>query len=501
MKKLLIISYLLLLTCYFALGQTWDSVGSGVNGPVYAMAVYNGELYVGGQFSSAGGVPANNIAKWNGKNWSTVGSGLTYLPIYAQTAKTVKTLTVHNGILYAGGQFDTAGGIPAKCIAQWNGSTWDSVSNTFPGVGVAGINTLLWDDSVLFAGGGTGGGCRSLVYNLPPYGIYQWNGSSWSSLDGAGVSFEENWQGICHEGGVTNIATVNALTMYNNSLTIGGHYTLADSANLSSQSISFWNGLNWAGANSGLLPASLANTVVYTYGPYSAYTIGNAANVNALLNFNGTLYAGGDFQMSSGITCIAQWNGYSWAPVGYGILGVTVNALAAYNGHVFAGGYFYQANTSNGNGTLANSIAKWVDTAWQPVDSGVNVTGTIQALVEYNGALYAAGSFNTAGSLNVSNIAVYTEDSSHTKNVSEPLVSTVVYPNPNSGTFYVAAQNYPAGSHIEIYDVFGRKAFDELLAGNTTQVNLTGHVSQGIYMYRVKSVNNAVLSTGKFEVM
>ncbi len=501
MKKLLLTFYILLFTSYFALGQSWGAVGSGVNGPVYAMAVYNGELYVGGQFDSAGGIPANNIAKWDGKNWSAVGTGLTYLPIYPQTAKTVKTLTVHNGILYAGGQFDTAGGIRAICIAQWNGSNWDSVSNTFPGVRVAGINTLLWDDSVLFAGGGSGGDGSIYVCTTPPYGIYQWNGSSWSSLAAGGGYFAENWHGICHEGGIDNIASVNTLTQYNNSLVIGGRYTQADNGKLASQSVSFWNGLNWVGADAGLLPASLANTTVYNYGPYVAYTIGNAANVNALLSFNGRLYAGGDFEMSSGITCIAQWNGYSWAPVGYGILGVSVNALAAYNGNLFAGGYFYQANTSNGNGTLANSIAKWVDTAWQPVDSGVNVTGTIQALVEYNGALYAAGSFNTAGSLNVSNIAVYTEDSSHTKNVSEPLVSTVVYPNPNSGTFYVAAQNYPAGSHIEIYDVFGRKAFDELLAGNTTQVNLAGQVSQGIYIYRVKASDDAVLASGKFEVM
>jgi hypothetical protein len=31
--------------------DTWDSVGSGVNGPVYALAFYNGQLYAGGTFT------------------------------------------------------------------------------------------------------------------------------------------------------------------------------------------------------------------------------------------------------------------------------------------------------------------------------------------------------------------------------------------------------------------------------------------------------------------
>ena len=48
--------------------QTWSAVGSGTDFRVVALAVYNSELYVGGQFSTAGGITANNIAKWKGKN-------------------------------------------------------------------------------------------------------------------------------------------------------------------------------------------------------------------------------------------------------------------------------------------------------------------------------------------------------------------------------------------------------------------------------------------------
>src|SRR5262245_55766850 len=35
-----------------------------------------GNLYVGGVFTTAGGVFATNIAKWNGSTWSAIGSGI-----------------------------------------------------------------------------------------------------------------------------------------------------------------------------------------------------------------------------------------------------------------------------------------------------------------------------------------------------------------------------------------------------------------------------------------
>src|SRR5665213_1693824 len=65
-------------------GTSWSNLGDG-SGLSYnncscyvavcAMKVYNGELYVGGTFSKAGNMTVNNIAKWNGQTWSELGSG------------------------------------------------------------------------------------------------------------------------------------------------------------------------------------------------------------------------------------------------------------------------------------------------------------------------------------------------------------------------------------------------------------------------------------------
>ncbi|MBK7573616.1 MAG: hypothetical protein IPI10_19220 [Bacteroidetes bacterium] len=41
------------------------------------MCVWNNALYIGGDFTIAGGVTVNRICKWDGTNFSSVGSGFT----------------------------------------------------------------------------------------------------------------------------------------------------------------------------------------------------------------------------------------------------------------------------------------------------------------------------------------------------------------------------------------------------------------------------------------
>ena len=96
-------------------GVNWSALvgpnGEGADGTVFSMTMYNGKLIVGGSFLEAGGEVVSGIATWNGTNWeplvgSTGGIGVSILPIGF-----VSALAVYNGDLYVGGLFQTAGGV------------------------------------------------------------------------------------------------------------------------------------------------------------------------------------------------------------------------------------------------------------------------------------------------------------------------------------------------------------------------------------------------------
>jgi hypothetical protein len=78
-------------------------------------------LFAGGRFLTIDGVPANNIAVWDGAAWSALDSGLVRTSGFAQ----VLTMAVFDDgsgdALFVGGRFDLAGGAPASRIAKWDG--------------------------------------------------------------------------------------------------------------------------------------------------------------------------------------------------------------------------------------------------------------------------------------------------------------------------------------------------------------------------------------------
>jgi hypothetical protein len=78
--------------------------GSGV----YGLAVSGSDLYAAGVFTTAGGTPANQIAKWNGSSWTALGSGLNGPAV----------LAISGSDLFAGGKFTTAGGKVSAYVAH-----------------------------------------------------------------------------------------------------------------------------------------------------------------------------------------------------------------------------------------------------------------------------------------------------------------------------------------------------------------------------------------------
>ena len=94
----------------------------GMDDPVNALAVGpDGSLYAGGRFTTAGGVAANSIARWDGTSWH---------PLDNEMDDGVLALAIDvDGTLYAGGQFTTANGVEVNHIASWDGTSWHSLEN------------------------------------------------------------------------------------------------------------------------------------------------------------------------------------------------------------------------------------------------------------------------------------------------------------------------------------------------------------------------------------
>jgi hypothetical protein len=163
-------------------GQDWHPLGSGIAdgavvGVVDDLVEYDDQLIVGGYFFSAGGVPARSIAAWDGdtETWSALGSGITGGEI-----PRVHALAVFNGDLIAAGDFDFAGGVPAFNIARWDGSQWHAM-----GAGVGVVFSMAEYQGSLYVSVFTGSD-----------GMQRWDGSAWHAVPGGYNNFSMTvWDG------------------------------------------------------------------------------------------------------------------------------------------------------------------------------------------------------------------------------------------------------------------------------------------------------------------
>jgi hypothetical protein len=134
-------------------GSSWSALGSyltgsGMNNAVFALAVSGANLFAAGEFTAAGREPANYVAQWNGSSWSVLGTGLNGKGP-DENGPYLGALAVLGNTMFAGGDFSTAGGAPANSIAQWNGSSWSALGS---GMNSA-VHALAVSGTNLIAGG------------------------------------------------------------------------------------------------------------------------------------------------------------------------------------------------------------------------------------------------------------------------------------------------------------------------------------------------------------
>lgn len=129
-------------------GANWYPVAGGIKGSldnIFDMEVYNGELYVGGSFRKSAGNTGNKIMKLVGDEWAEVGGGFDSSHGFA-----TKMLVYHNKLYVFGIFYTVGGGIPAQNIAVWDGERWCGLGSTFDESSIVGA--VVYEEDLFICG-------------------------------------------------------------------------------------------------------------------------------------------------------------------------------------------------------------------------------------------------------------------------------------------------------------------------------------------------------------
>jgi hypothetical protein len=331
-----------------AASNALSPLGTGLSGTagayVAALAVMpNGDVVAGGRFTTAGGVAANYIAKWNGSAWAPLGAGMD-----GASGVVESLIVMPNGDLIAGGDFTNAGAGPASHIARWNGTQWSSLG---AGMDFSVYAMAVLPNGTLVAGGGS---------------IAQWNGTQWSSL-GTGAT------GIIYALKILPDGDLIAAGMF--------YFYIDPPPQIPAYNIARWNGATWARLGNGLHGAD--------------------EQVFALATLpNGDLVAAGDFALAGTVAArnVARWNGTAWAAMGTGTESIVYALATLHNGDLLAGG------PQSANGSY---VVRWSTRATCPADFDCSGGVGVQDIFDFLNAwlsLDPRADFNGVGGVTTQDI-------------------------------------------------------------------------------------------------
>jgi hypothetical protein len=368
-------------------GTGWSPLGLGVgvgfglsDGPRALATLDDGlgggpELYVGGKFSLAGGSAASNIARWDGTSWSGLDLGVD---------GPVDALTVFDDgsgpRLVVAGEFTHAGGQEANGIATWDGDNWAPLGHGLTAATAPAVRALaVFDDGqgdgpALYAAGKFTTAGTTAATN-----IARWNATGWSALSGGDLDADAFALAVFDDGSGPR-------------LYVGGAFSAAGITSVSH--VARWSAAGWSGVGQGFDSSVKALTAAAVDGAGAA------------------LYAGGDFTLADGFAAehAAKWSGGAWTAIDQGVSG-PVLAFAAFDDGsgggtaLYAGGQFSKAG-----GTAAANLARWGGSTWSSI-SGTGLNGSVSAMATFDDgsgtgpALHVVGDFTIANGITLNHIA------------------------------------------------------------------------------------------------
>ena len=256
-------------------GGNWVSLGGGLGndgyGPyVASLAAGTSKLFVAGGFTSAGGLPATNLACWDGNQWSAVP-----LPAAPFCASPTVPIATSGDTLFVCQQGSCSFGEPTQVqLKRWDGSQWTEVGPAFSLASIAGeyadVRTMVCAGDNVFVAG------HFIVTNeFFATNIAVWNGSVWGGL-AQPFGADNQLSPLAHDG-------TNLFVAINPSGSAVPEVKIAK-----------WNGVNWKVLGTGLGP-----------GVYGSYVSGLAVHGR-------DLFVGGLFSSAGGKPAnnLALWHDF-----------------------------------------------------------------------------------------------------------------------------------------------------------------------------------------------
>lgn len=357
-------------------GTSWSRMHGGLGmggsaGSAACIADWNGDLFVGGNITHAGGSPANGVARWTGSEWRSIGSGWSKYPVGSIVATKNDVYALDDDRNLAHWQEQNWVSLPplpvpanTKQIFSLQGSLfvvanestvfrflnnqWFQIGDPFG----AGVKTLVSYDGSLVAAG------RFVKVNGVTFnGVAIWNGTTWTPMA----------DGLSNAS--LNQSDVKSLIVFKNDLYALGTFTRSGATEL--QGFTRWNGSEWIALDTGGTP-NPSFPIVYRG---ELVTLGNGA--------------------------FRAWNGESWRTAGDSFSG-HVDAATVYNGRLVAGGYNI--------GAPENDLVQWTGSAWQRIQPSPNYgnsqsDGNVVSLESFEGQLFVGGAFFFMGDQSAINFA------------------------------------------------------------------------------------------------
>jgi hypothetical protein len=437
----------------------YHAMGSGVNGPVYAIAEFDNKIFVGGSFTFAGNKMAKGIACWDGTSWQgTAASCLDGI---------VKDLVVYHGKLYATGNFKVYPGMQAS-LAQFTGQCWT------PFTGISGmVNTAEVYNNSLVLGG-------RFKYGNDSLSIIEWSDVS---------SFKKFDNDISY--------MVNDLVVHNGQLFAAcerptNHYDFVQK----------------------LIGAKWYRDTIDFY-PYH-----NGGNFYSFLSTDDTLLLGGNFYGEANSVyagnCVAL-RPYPSPPIlapltNWFNVDTTIHKLIKFKGNIFAGGVFATgiSKKSDCNDAYAHfktvkgadsvavytyngtkpSWGNWPDSVkWYFGDGDSTITTGFDSIVthkykKHGSFLVCAIAYNSCGADRMCDSILIEEKPTGVTTL--PGSDLQVYPNPTTGQFTI--DNAASGTRVAICDITGKFIAELVITSNRQQVDLSNYLS-GVYILQLTHPN------------